>query len=129
MNCIFSTLILLQYIQVTPTSYHAAHFKLLDRNSLGKFGDKSCDDDYKKKQLFASIAPDIFDRINRMKDKEMCAVHIKPETKIGYFSLKKPKLLRFKERKIDFNPKEKSNTPRTIKRQFNPDRYSTGICI
>ena len=39
--------------------------------------------------------PDVIDRLNRMKDKEMCTVQIKPETIIGYFSLQKPKFLRF----------------------------------
>ena len=64
-----------------------------------------------------------------MKDKEMCTVEIKPETKIGLFSLKKPKLLRFKKRKIDFNPKDKSQQPGAIKRQFKQNRYYTGISI
>ena len=77
----------------------------------------------------AKAKPDVLERLNRMIDKEMCTVHIKPETKIGYFSLQKPKFLRFKERKIDFNPKEKSKTPGTMKRQFRSDRYYTGICI
>ena len=78
--------------------------------------------------------PDVLNRIKRMKDKEMCTVAIKPETKIGLFSLKKPKLLdkfrlRSKKRKIDFNPKEEGNMPENIQRQFEPKRYYTGICI
>ena len=73
--------------------------------------------------------PDVLDRLNRMKDKEMCTVQIKPETIIGYFSLQKPKFLRFNKRKIDFNPDEKNETPGTIKRQAKPGSYYTGICI
>ena len=77
----------------------------------------------------ANAKPDVLDRLDRMNDKEMCTVQIKHETKIGYFSLQKPKFLRSKEREIDFNPKEKSKTPGTIKRQLKTDRYYTGICI
>ena len=128
MNCIQSTIILLQHIQ-SPTSYHTARFKLLDRDSHGNFGEKYCDEKGERKLHKYRFKPDVLDRINRMNDKEMCTVEIKPKTKIGMFSLEKPKLLRFKKRKINFNPKEEINMPGTIKRQFYQNRYYTGICI
>ena len=79
--------------------------------------------------------PDVRERLDRMKDKEMCTIAIKPDINVGIFWLQTPDRLRSNKWKLDLSPQETSRKAKITKMppkghvlRPNGGNY-IGICI